>query len=315
VKSDEALVSAFERHLRTGRGYSAHTLSAYLRDVRAFVRFLEGESGETTERRLANVGRGELRAFFEAEAAKKSARSLARTLGSLRAFYRFARETEGLTTDPARAMKMPKLTRNFPVVLSPTQVEQLIEALPKASRARKNRNEVQELRDRAVIELLYGGGLRVSEVSELKLDQLDLAACRLRILGKGKKERIVPLGRIARAALEAYLSLRGELVSEGSRGSDLVFLSVRGGPYGARRIQELVQKLGELGPGRSDAHPHALRHSCATHMLEGGADLRAIQDMLGHSSVSTTERYTHLTALGLARVYDGAHPLARIKSI
>lgn len=165
---------------------------------------------------------------------------------------------------------------------------------------------LRSLRDSALLELLYGCGLRVSELVSLDLDSVDLASERLHVHGKGKKQRIVPLGRYAVAALKEYLKERG------AQDTEALFLGARGGRLGVRRVQEMVQTYGAHATGRAGLHPHALRHACATHMLEGGADLRAIQDLLGHESVATTQRYTHLTTEQLTSVYDKAHPLARV---
>jgi integrase/recombinase XerC len=172
--------------------------------------------------------------------------------------------------------------------------------------------QAERVRDAALLEVLYGSGLRVSELVGLDLDHVALERDELRVLGKGKKERLVPLGTKAREAILAYLGSRPELRNErtGAQDPRALFLGRRGTRLGVRRVQTLVQRYGALGAGRSDLHPHALRHSCATHLLEGGADLRAIQELLGHSSLATTQRYTHVSLDQLMRVYDRAHPLA-----
>jgi integrase/recombinase XerC len=174
-------------------------------------------------------------------------------------------------------------------------------------------SDVAQLRDSALLEVLYGGGLRVSELAQLDLAAVSLGDKSVRVLGKGKKERVVPLGSKAEEALRAYLSRRVELrhPKTGAQDPAAVFLGQTGRRLGVRWVQKLVRRYGALGAGRPDLHPHALRHSCATHMLEGGADLRAIQEMLGHSSLSTTQRYTHLSLDRLLEVYDKSHPLAR----
>lgn len=174
-------------------------------------------------------------------------------------------------------------------------------------------SDVVSLRDRAILETLYAGGLRVSELAGLDIGKLELDGDlgSARVIGKGNKERVVPLGSRAVAALHAYLAARHELLDPSWGDDDAVFLSPRGRRLGVRRIQEIVKRQGILGAGRSDLHPHALRHSCATHLLDGGADLRSIQELLGHSSLSVTQRYTHTSIDGLIAVYDRAHPLAR----
>jgi integrase/recombinase XerC len=173
--------------------------------------------------------------------------------------------------------------------------------------------EAERLRDAVLLELLYGSGLRVSELTSLDLDQLSLEGQEVRVRGKGRKERLVPVGSRALAAVREYLAVRHRLChpKTGFIDSKALLLTRRGTRLGTRRVQALVKAYGAVAAGRPDLHPHALRHSCATHMLDGGADLRAIQDLLGHSSLSTTQRYTHLSLQQLMRVYDAAHPLAR----
>jgi integrase/recombinase XerC len=172
------------------------------------------------------------------------------------------------------------------------------------------------LRDRAILEVLYGSGLRVSEVCGLDLHAIDLAAATARVLGKGNKERIVPLGSKCVAAIQGWLEVRGRMVHprKGTQDPLALFLAVTGKRMYVRAVHALVQSYGALGAGRADLHPHALRHTCATHMLDGGADLRAIQEMLGHASLSTTQRYTHVSMEHLMRVYDAAHPMARARA-
>ena len=168
------------------------------------------------------------------------------------------------------------------------------------------------LRDKALLEVLYGLGLRVGELVALDFGNLDLEGRTVRVIGKGNKERIVPLGRPSIDAVRAYLAVRASLSDRrGTSHPTALFLTSRGGRMGARQVQLMVHRQGALGAGRSDLHPHALRHSCATHMLEGGADLRAIQEMLGHASMATTQRYTHVSLDQLMKVYDSAHPLAK----
>ncbi len=169
------------------------------------------------------------------------------------------------------------------------------------------------LRDRALLEVLYGAGLRVSELCGLDLGSIDLTRGSVRVIGKGDKERIVPLGAAAVSAITTYLQERARLAdpTTGDLDPRALFLSKRGKRLGVRRVQTLVHRYGALGAGRADLHPHALRHTCATHLLDGGADLRAIQKMMGHASLATTQRYTHVSIDHLVKVYDAAHPLAR----
>jgi integrase/recombinase XerC len=175
----------------------------------------------------------------------------------------------------------------------------------------------EALRDRVILELLYGSGLRVSELVGLNVAALDFGRAQIRVLGKGNKERIVPMGSVAQASLLAYLPVRQEYFLKGGEDAapGALLLGRAGRRLTVRWIQRLCQRYGNSGANRPDLHPHALRHSCATHMLEGGADLRIIQEMLGHSSLSTTQRYTHLSIDELTRVYDAAHPLARTTTL
>ena len=199
----------------------------------------------------------------------------------------------------------------MPLVLRPEAAAEVIDA----AAASPLGSDVEKLRDRLLLELLYGSGLRVSELWALDLEAVNVRACEVRVLGKGSKERIVPMSGKALEALADYLPRRVELRDPRSDFCDTkaLLLTRRGKRLGVRRMQTLVQRYGALGAGRADLHPHALRHSCATHLLEGGADLRVIQELLGHASLSTTQRYTHVSLDQLLTVYDKAHPLARAK--
>lgn len=296
------VLPAFERHLLHERRLSKHTALAYVGDLQQLETFLE------TDRvfDLRELSKAELRHWFAALAEDHSSRTLARKLGSVRALFRYLVRSGHVQEDPARAMRMPKVSRNLPLFLNAETVERVLTE-PFDGRE----SEVEALRDRAILEVLYGSGLRVGEVERLDVVDVDFVAGVLLVLGKGKKERRTPFGDPARNALERYLERRAELRPRGN-GERALFVSARGGRFGARRIQELVRRAGVLAAGRGDLHPHALRHSAATHMLEGGADLRAIQDFLGHESVATTERYTHLTLGKLFEVVDRAHPLAGV---
>jgi integrase/recombinase XerC len=201
----------------------------------------------------------------------------------------------------------PRRPRGLPTLLSVDAAKQVVEA-PVGDEPRASR-------DRALLELLYGSGLRVSEVCGLNVDAVDLPSATARVLGKGSKERMVPLGSKCVAALAEWLRMRALMVDpkRGTQDPRALFLGIRGKRLHVRSLQTLVQQYGATAAGRADLHPHALRHTCATHMLEGGADLRAIQELLGHASLSTTQRYAHVSMDHLMRVYDAAHPMARAK--
>jgi integrase/recombinase XerC len=219
---------------------------------------------------------------------------------------RWLRRRGHVTTCPADELATPKVRRGLPTLLSVDAAKQVVETPGDTAHG---------LRDRALLELLYGSGLRVSELCGLDITDLDLPGGTARVLGKGRKERVVPLGRPCIAALVKWLAARPGVVHprRGTQDPKALFLSARGARLYVRMVQKLVQRYGGAGAGRADLHPHALRHTCATHMLDGGADLRAIQEMLGHASLSTTQRYTHVSMEHLMRVYDAAHPLARAK--
>ncbi len=304
----QALVERFAEHLSLERRASRHTVSAYRRDLHGLIAFLR----ERLEREpnIVDVTRVSLRGWLGHLAESLSPASIARKLSSVRALYVFLGRTGEVRDNPAALIQSPKLSRGLPLVLRPEAASEVI-AVPLAG----GENDAEALRDRLLLELLYGSGLRVSELCALDLLALDARAGEVRVLGKGSKERIVPLGRMALEALERYLPRRKELAHRrtGFLDERALLLSARGRRLGARRVQELVQRYGTLGAGRADLHPHALRHSCATHLLEGGADLRVIQELLGHASLSTTQRYTHVSLDQLLSVYDKSHPLARAK--
>ncbi len=299
------LVERFGEHLSHERRASAHTVAAYGRDLAALASFVRERCRGRAE--LGDVDRMLLRTWLGELARVVSPPTIARKLASLRAFFAYL-EREGIAREnPAKLLSSPKLRRKLPTFVNASAAGEVMQA-PLSTSA----PVAERLRDAALLELLYGSGLRVSELCALDLDHLSLESGEVRVLGKGRKERIVPLGSKASAAIESYLAQRGELVNQrGSQHPRALFLGRRGTRLGVRRVQTLVQRYGALGAGRADLHPHALRHSCATHMLEGGADLRSIQELLGHSSLATTQRYTHVSLDQLFAVYDRAHPLAR----
>lgn len=300
------LLQRFRDHLALERRVSEHTVLAYGRDLDELAEFVRGRRARGA--RLDDIDKLLLRSWLGELSRKLSSPSLSRKLSSVRAFFAWL-EREGLTRDnPAALLKSPKLRRKLPKFLSGDQAGEVVEAPLTAPGA-----EVERLRDAAMLEMLYGSGLRVSELVGLDLDHVMLEREEVRVLGKGKKERIVPLGSKARQALGTYLGRRPELrhPRTGQQDARSLFLGRHGTRLGVRRVQTLVQRYGALGAGRGDLHPHALRHSCATHLLEGGADLRAIQELLGHTSLATTQRYTHVSLDQLVAVYDRAHPMAK----
>jgi integrase/recombinase XerC len=308
-------VARFLTFLAAERRSSRHTILAYGRDLAQLVGFTrERKPGA---RAPSDVDMLLLRGWLGQLARTHAAASIARKIAAARALFRYLLRVGEVTKNPATELSLPKVRRPLPTFLDVDAAAEVMET-PDAGSA-------EGARDRAVLETLYGSGLRVSELCGLDLDHIDLdarggsAIGSARVIGKGNKERIVPLGSRCVAALRAYLERRGELDGRGKRravapaAADVraLFLSRRGKRLGVRQVQTLVQRFGALGAGRADLHPHALRHTCATHLLDGGADLRAIQELLGHASLATTQRYTHVSVDQLMKVYDAAHPLAK----
>lgn len=301
----------FAGFLSEGKGRSPHTVAAYTRDLRQFRRFLAEQRGVDS---WDQVGTTDVRAFMAQGLKSLSRSTVARKLASLRAFFDFLRE-RGLELDPSRLVQPPKQEKPLPRRLSVDEAFHLVEA-ERPKRRDYGSEELRralETRDRALLELVYSSGLRVQEARGLDLDdlRLDLGLTHVR-QGKGSKERVVPMGDKALQALQDYLKWRQEMLpAEGpGREEQALFLNVRGARLSTRSMQNiLAERLGGLSVGRK-VSPHSLRHAMATHLLEGGADLRSVQEMLGHSSLSTTQKYTHLTMDHLMKVYDKAHPRA-----
>lgn len=307
---DEALV-AFTRFLRAEKNASEHTVGAYGRDVRALVAFLRERRGLAADAdpALGSCDLYALRGHLGALARTHEPSSIGRKIASIRAFFRFLVDRGHLSHSPADELASPKVRPKLPTFLSVDAAKEVVEA----PASRDDVHPAVAARDHAALELLYGAGVRVSELVGLDLGDVDLAASRARVLGKGNKERMVPFGETCRDALRTYLALRAELAHPRTRFLDpnALFVSVRGRRIPVRGVQLFVRAYGALGAGRADLHPHALRHTCATHLLDGGADLRAIQEVLGHASLSTTQKYTHVSVEHLLAVYDKAHPLAK----
>ncbi len=295
-------------HLTVERGLSEHTLMAYRRDLRRYLEFLAkrditepGQVEEATIRSFvaslsaATYGEGEDERPYRAS-------SVARTLSSVRSFHRFMVRDGVADRDPAGGVSQPKLPRSLPRPLTVEEVTRLIEAPDPATPV--------GIRDRAILELLYGAGLRISELVGLDVDDVDLDPGSVRVLGKGGKEREVPLGRYGREAVEAYVTrTRPEFASAKSRGA--LFLNQRGGRLTRQSCARLLAAHVATADIDRRVSLHTLRHSFATHLLEGGADVRVVQELLGHASVATTQIYTLVTREHLREVYYASHPRAR----
>jgi len=304
VTLDES-IGAFVEHLEAGRA-SPRTVVEYRHDVAALAAFAR-DRGSTAVDDVRAVDVYLLRGWLAVLARKHAASSIARKVAAIRTWMRWLRRRGFIAASPADQLVTPKVRRGLPTLLSVDAAREVVET-PRG-------DGPVARRDRAILETLYGSGLRVSELCGLDLDAVDLPSASARVLGKGRKERVVPLGRKSVEAIRRWLEVRPALVPprRGTQDATALFLTARGARMYARAVARLVHDHGASGAGRADLHPHALRHTCATHMLDGGADLRSIQEMLGHASLSTTQRYAHVSMEHLLRVYDAAHPLARSK--
>ena len=309
---------SFLDYLRLNRNASPHTVRAYESDLAQFIICLAAQLGcPRGELRPADFHSGAVRSFMaELYRRGNSRASAARKLAAIRAFARYLRREQQLDSDPGALVGSPKLERKIPVHLGVEEVERLLEG-PDVSTPLGRR-------DRAILELFYASGLRLSELVGLDLDAVNLSSRRVRVLGKGGKERIVPLNRSAAEAIKVYLKDRDRLVGHrvsrpslrpvraraGREQAHPLFVNWRGGRLSARSVDRLVRRYAAACNTRLGISPHALRHSFATHLLERGADLRAIQELLGHARVSTTQRYTHVSVAHLLGLYRKTHPRA-----
>jgi integrase/recombinase XerC len=298
-----AQVDLFERYLTSEKRAAARTIETYMRDLRDLVGFVTAEALPDAAEQL-DVRH--LRSYLAARPDAREPATILRKVSALRSFYRYLRRTQGVERNPAAELRTPRLKRKLPRFLHVEQAAETVE-MPSVKGTTP-----AHVRDRAMLEVLYGSGLRVSELVGLDVDSIDLREGSARVLGKGSKERVVPLGKMAREALDEYVPLRASFLpkGQGSAGAAL-FLSGRGKRISVRQVQVLVKRYGMLATGTYTLHPHAFRHSCATHLLDAGADLRSIQELLGHASLSTTQRYTHVSVDQLQAVYAKAHPLAK----
>jgi integrase/recombinase XerC len=297
----EELIDEFLITLRTEKAASRYTLASYSTDLLQFRQFLAGR-GSTDLAAVVAVTNVDIREYLaEMRAKGNSKRTMARKLSALRSFYRFLILTGRLEKNPAKAVASPKLDKRLPRFLDEPVMERLL-ACP-------DRNTQAGLRDRAILEILYGCGLRVGELVGLDLDDVDSSLGYVRAYGKGKKERLVPIGSSAIEALGSYLAA-GRPRFRPSEGEPAIFLNRSGTRLTSRSVMRLLDRYVAQLALTIDVSPHVLRHTFATHLLEGGADLRSVQEMLGHASLSTTQIYTHVTRARMAEVYKKAHPRA-----
>ena len=303
----EQQINAFAQYLADERRASARTVETYIRDLRSFGDYVREEGLPADAGKLDIVA---LRGFLSSLFGSNQASTMKKKVSAVRSFFKFLLKRQMIEQNPASGLRSPKIAKSLPRFLTVEQAFRVMDAPPKEDK----RAALFKLRDQALLETLYGTGVRVSELGGMDLAHCDFAESEVRVLGKGGKERIVPLGKSATEAIRAYLPARAGLLDKAKEGDpDALWLSRGGRRLGVRQVQNIVRRHGTLGAGRGDLHPHAMRHTCATHLLDAGADLRSIQELLGHSSLSTTQRYTHVSVDRLMEVYDRAHPLARDK--
>lgn len=296
---------AFLEHLRSERNVSPKTLDAYGRDLENFVGFLADSAPAAINAVTRDDIRGWLNALY---LKKKSVRTARRRLSALRTFFRFLKREKIIPVDPTVGIPSRKLTHPLPEALYEDEMGRFLDGLAEARDYASHRN-------RLIVELLYGSGLRVSELSELRLDRIDPASRSLKILGKGRRIRMLPMTERVAAKLNAYFKER-RIFMEERKAADpgLLLLNHRGKALGPRGIQLILEKLSLVKMTDKKIHPHMLRHTFATHLLRGGANLRSVQELLGHRSISTTQIYTHLAKEDLKKNYLKFHPLASSES-
>jgi integrase/recombinase XerC len=301
-------IEAFAQYLRDERRSSPRTVKTYMRDLGSFRDYVKSEGLPVDAKKLDIVA---LRGFLGTLFRTNQPSTMKKKVSAIRSFFKFLLKRELIDTNPAAGLRSPKVPKGLPRFLTVDQAFRVMEAPPKEA----ERAKPLQARDRALLETLYGTGVRVGELASMDVGDCDFTERSIRVLGKGGKERVVPLGQSALDALTAYLPVRLGMLAKAKDGdTDALFLARGGRRLSVRQVQNVVRRHGTLGAGRGDLHPHAMRHSCATHLLDAGADLRSIQELLGHSSLSTTQRYTHVSVDRLMEVYDKAHPLARGKA-
>ncbi len=288
-------IEAYLEHLRYERNASPHTIAAYRRDLLQFQVFLKSK-----HIRFSQVNNIVIRSFLAelyAKAEKKS--TIARKLAAIRSFFQYGVARKWLEDNPAKIVATPKQEKHVPSFLSEEEMASFLDLPPG--------DKPLVVRDRAILELLYATGIRVSELVGLNMDDLSFEERMIRVRGKGKKERLVPFGKIASKNLKFYLQRRG-LINQGRSDEQAIFINYRGTRLSTRSIQRMVYRYLQYTSVKRKISPHSLRHSFASHLLSRGADLRAIQELLGHESLATTQKYTHLDLNQLLRVYKKSHP-------
>ncbi len=291
----ETRIDSFVRHLEKERRLSPHTVTAYRRDLNTLINFCEKHSAN-----IESVDSYFIRRFASDSHRKgASPRSVARRLSAVRGFFGYLMRTGVVSVNPAINIQAPKPSRRLPATLDADEVASLLKI---------STEDALSIRDRAILELFYSSGLRLAELVSANLVDLDFKDGTVRVIGKGNKTRVVPVGRHALEALKAWMLIRGSMAK---KEEEAIFVTQRGTRIACRTVQARLKRWGIRQGALTSIHPHMLRHSFATHMLESSGDLRAVQELLGHASISTTQVYTHLDFQHLAQIYDKAHPRAR----
>ncbi|MBT3921705.1 MAG: tyrosine recombinase XerC [Nitrospina sp.] len=304
----EKAIQEFKNYLVVEKNASPHTLEGYLNDIAQFQEFLthSGHAMESGTLQLEKIDRLAVRSFMGYLYEKNfSGTTLRRKLSTLSSFFRFLCREGTLKNNVAKTVPAPRVQNKLPSYFSIDEMFRLLQ-LPQGE-------GFLPTRDKAMLELFYSCGLRISELVSLALEDINLESRMVKVLGKGGKERLLPVGRHCIEALKTYLNVRMDKIRNTDSATDQLFLNHRGGGITVRGMRKVVEKYIKQGNFPGGVSPHSIRHSFATHLLEGGADLRSIQELLGHSSLSTTQKYTHLTLDRLSEAYDKAHPRAKEK--
>jgi integrase/recombinase XerC len=307
ISEKHPLIGQFIHYLSIEKNASPHTCRGYLKDLEEFERFLKDSGTPLSsggEVRMENVDRLAIRKYLSFLHRRNKKSSIARKISTLRSFFKYLVKEERISSNPAKTVSSPKVEKILPTALTVDETFRLVEStkgIPETPSSEKGKK--RRLRDLTILELLYSSGLRVSELVGLNSNQLDLELGIVRVMGKGRKERIVPVGKKAVEAVKNYLEERGTLEAESP-----LFVNARGSRLTARSVGRLVKEYTRRSGIFRKVSPHTLRHTFATHLLDAGADIREIQEMLGHASLSTTQRYTHVSMGKLMEVYDKAHP-------
>lgn len=312
MPSNAAVIQDFLEHLQLEKGRSEHTIRAYEQDLNSLLTYLEREPDVTWPAVSLNDLRSWLAKLSDAGSARTT---LARRVASVRTFFRWAKRTGLVTTDPSLRLTAPRRARTLPSVLQADQAAAVMDAFTPAPAVQKHPEPSKQLspmalRNHAMLEVLYATGMRVGELIAIDIPDVDLDARLIRVMGKGRKERMVPFGLPAATALASYLGEHGRTTLVNDKSGDALFLGARGGRVDPRIVREVVQSATAMTEGAPRVGPHGLRHTAATHLVEGGADLRTVQEYLGHASLATTQIYTHVSADRLRQSFTQAHPRA-----